>query len=447
MRVLLVDDDRNLRMGIKLNLEREGVTVSLAESFESGMRKISKEEFDVLIFDIRLGDMTGLDLFSKIKKENVETPVIFISSGASLSEVADVMRMGAFDFLEKPFSDEKLLNSIKNAVLIKNLQTKIDFLNGQSFKGATAFGDNKDYVALVKKAIKVARTLSTVLITGESGTGKEVLAKKIHLESARSKGPYVKVNCSAIPENLIESELFGHEKGAFTGAERSKRGFFEVAHTGTIFLDEVGDMSLAAQAKVLRALQDSEIQKLGSEKIINVDVRVIAATNKDLEKGIQEGWFREDLYFRINVFPLETIPLRKRKDDIPVLAEHFMSDFLKKNSMKAKKFDFRVFEKLKSYDWPGNIRELKNIVERLGIVSDDLIVDSDLSGFIDVKEPLDYAGLTLKEYKELSEKAFLIDSLRRHEGVISVAAKELGIERTYLHRKISQYKISKKDYF
>ena len=250
MNILLVDDDKNLRSGMKLSLEREGFFVTLADSFGAGLQQVLSKSFDVLVFDIKLGEFTGLDLFNKIKQESNETPVIFISSGASLSEVAEVMRMGAFDFLEKPFSTEKLSSSIKNAVLIQDLQSKVLSLESDRAKSLEIIGDSPAFVSLLRQTNQVAKTAATVLITGENGSGKELIAQKIHNESSRKSRPLIKVNCSAIPENLIESELFGHEKGAFTGAEKAKKGYFELANGGTLFLDEIGDMSLSAQAKI-----------------------------------------------------------------------------------------------------------------------------------------------------------------------------------------------------
>jgi len=449
MNILLVDDDKNLRAGMKLSLEREGFFVTLADSFGAGLKQVLSKSFDVLVFDIKLGELTGLDLFNKIKQESNETPVIFISSGASLSEVAEVMRMGAFDFLEKPFSTEKLSSSIKNAVLIQDLQSRVLSLENEKSSALEIIGDSPAFVSLMRQTTQVAKTNATVLITGENGSGKELIAQKIHNESLRKNRPLVKVNCSAIPENLIESELFGHEKGAFTGAEKAKKGYFELANGGTLFLDEIGDMSLSAQAKVLRALQDSEIQKVGSERILKVDVRLIAATNKNLKKGVGEGWFREDLFFRVNVFPLVSVPLRERASDIPLLASHFLNTYAASNALGKKTVDYRVFEKLKKHSWPGNIRELKNTMERLAIVSFGNIVEKDLAGFFEVSVGSNegMSQLSLKDFKEQSERKFLVKALVRAQGVISEAAKSLGIERTYLHKKISQHDIQKKEYF
>lgn len=446
MRVLIVDDDKNLRSGLKLSLESDDLQLDLVENFQAAMNKINDVIYDVLVFDIRLGELSGVELFEKIKKIGINSPVVFISSGASLSEVAEVMRLGAFDFLEKPFSNEKLLATLKNAYRINALESRIKLYEDTEIQKTSFIGRSKFYKQISRDIKKIAQTDATVLITGESGTGKEVLSREVYTQSKRSNKPYIKVNCSAIPDNLIESELFGHKKGAFTGAQFNKKGFFELADKGTIFLDEIGDMSLAAQAKILRVIQDSEIQSLGAEAIKKIDVRIICATNKNLEKGVQEGWFREDLYFRINVFPIQTKPLRERPEDIEVLFNQFFADFLKKNNLENKKIHYKIYGKLKDYQWPGNIRELKNLAERLAIVGGNVVTEKDLEGMIlGSKLNINTESMSLKDFKEYAEREFILKALKKH-GSISQAAEDLKIERTYLHKKISQHKITKKEY-
>jgi two-component system nitrogen regulation response regulator NtrX len=448
IRVLILDDDKNFKLGLKESLEYDSIEVFLADSALNANKQILIQKFDVYIFDIRLPDISGVEFYASLKAKGDLTPVIFMSSGASLSEVAEGMRIGAFDFLEKPFSIEKIISSIKHAVELQELKDQIKFYSTKDTTDSlNILGDSPKFNALMSLVSKVAPTHSPVLITGESGTGKELVAKKIHFESKRANKPFIKVNCSALPENLIESELFGYEKGAFTGATNSKKGYFELAHNGTIFLDEVGDMSLQAQVKVLRALQDKEIQKLGSEKIIKIDFRLIAATNKNLEQGIKEGWFREDLYYRLNVYPIENIPLKDRKDDIPVLAQFFLKTFTDENGMPSKFIDINVFDRLKNYGWPGNIRELKNIIERLAIISRQTITEQDLDSVLKSPEPTrSFEGMNLKDFKDSMERDFIVSVLKQHSGSISEAAEQLQIERTYLHKKITQHDIKKKEY-
>ncbi|MCO5114372.1 MAG: sigma-54 dependent transcriptional regulator [Bdellovibrionaceae bacterium] len=462
MKILLVDDDKNLRLGIKLSLESEGFEVTAADTYEMALRLINEERgFEAYVLDIKLNaNLTGIELYQKVRALNDQTPVIFISSGASLSEVAEGMRLGAFDFLEKPFAPDKLIATLKNVQEISSLKEKLAFYNQTLLKDSDIIiGQSKAFQEVLNAVSQAAPTQSTILITGESGTGKELVAKRICALSKRSTKPFIKVNCSSIPENLIESELFGYEKGAFTGAISTKKGYFELAHQGTIFLDEIGDMNLSAQAKVLRALQEQEIQKLGSEKIIKVNVRVIAATNKDLQKGVAEGWFREDLFYRLNVFPIKTPALRQRKEDIAKLAQYFLETFIQENSMPKKIIDNKLYDRLKEYDWPGNIRELKNIMERIAITGKQRLVESDFLnlGFLEKSHTKtnsrksvngfeDYGHFSLKSFKEDMEKRFIIESLKKHQGNIAACAVQLEIERTHLHKKIKQYQIQKREY-
>ncbi len=448
IKVLILDDDKNFKLGLKESLEYENIHVSIAESIVAANKQILASKFDVYLFDISLGEISGVEYYASLKTKGDTTPVIFMSSGASLSEVASGMRMGAFDFLEKPFPIEKMTASINLAFELQELKDQVSFYNSkESSRHLSILGESARFKQVMGLISKVAPTMSPVLITGQSGTGKELIAKKIHRESKRALKPFIKVNCSALPENLIESELFGYEKGAFTGAMSAKKGYFELAHHGTIFLDEIGDMSLQAQVKVLRALQDKEIQKLGSEKIITLDFRLIAATNKDLLLGVKQGWFREDLYYRINVYPVESIPLKDRKEDIPLLAQYFLKAFTDENSMPAKFIDAKVYESLKNYDWPGNIRELKNMMERLAIVGRQTITVEDLAPILSKEVMLeDLQSLTLKDFKDKTERAFLVSVLKKNQGSVSEAAEQLQIERTYLHKKINQYEIQKREY-
>lgn len=453
IRILILDDDKNFKLGLKESLEYENIDVSLADSILTANKQILTTKFDVYIFDISLGEISGVEYYSSLKTKGDNTPVIFMSSGASLSEVASGMRMGAFDFLEKPFSIEKMVSAIRLAFELQELKDQVSFYSSKDVdKNLAILGESTKFKQVMSLISKVAPTTSPVLITGQSGTGKELIAKKIHFESKRSAKPFIKVNCSALPENLIESELFGYEKGAFTGAISSKKGYFELANNGTIFLDEIGDMSLQAQVKVLRALQDKEIQKLGSEKIIKVDFRLIAATNKNLLQGVKEGWFREDLYYRINVYPVESIPLKERSEDIPLLANYFLKTFTDENGMPQKFIDAKVYEKLKTHNWPGNIRELKNMVERLAIVGRQTITLEDLLPILGgndstlIGKSKDLSSMSLKDFKDKAEREFIVQVLKKYQGSVSEAAEQLQIERTYLHKKINQFEIEKREY-
>ncbi|MBL7557706.1 MAG: sigma-54-dependent Fis family transcriptional regulator [Bdellovibrionaceae bacterium] len=446
-RIFVVDDDKNMRKSLQIALKNEGFSVSVFQDPVAVLKELKNIEPDIIVSDICMSELTGIELFQKLISDGFDIPVIFISGQASLSDAVKGVQMGAYDFIEKPFAPEKLIVTIEKCLQLKKIKNEIDDLKSQAvengFKGkAAAFMNVVDAIG------KVAPTTASVLITGESGTGKELIAKEIHIQSRISNGPFIKVNCSSIPENLIESELFGYTKGAFTGADRNKKGFFELAHGGTIFLDEIGEMSLSAQAKVLRATQQKEIQKLGSETVIPVDVRIIAATNRDLFNEVASGRFREDLYFRLNVFPIHAPALRERIQDIPLLAEHFLSEYVRINRTPQKFFSPEAMKKLMDYSWPGNIRELKNVVERLSIIGGQ-VLDVNLLSFMDGSaiHKSTVNSSSLKDFKNRVEREYILNTLKQTEGNISEAASLLEIERTYLHKKIQDYKIQKREYF
>jgi DNA-binding NtrC family response regulator len=459
--VLVVDDERNIRRTLRMVLEGEGVEVTEVASGEEALERLTGGEAqpDVLLMDVLLPGVSGLEVLDRLAQEGrPPLPVILISGHATVSDAVRATRLGAFDFFEKPLSRDRVVVCVRNALRqshadreLRNLRGKV---HGEIIAGSPSM------IELLAMVAKVGRTRARVLITGESGTGKELLARAIHDASDRSEAPFVKVNCAAIPRELIESELFGHEKGAFTGASRQKKGLFEVAHGGTLFLDEIGDMDLDAQAKVLRVLQSGEFTHVGGHDPIEVDVRIVAATHRDLQGMSQTGEFREDLYFRLNVVPLEAPPLRQRSEDIPLLAQHFVASSCEENGLAPKRMDEAALHGLCGHDWPGNVRELKNVIERMVVLSDGDLGESDLppelrpgngaggtSTESSAAELLDEARIqamlqgaegdvSLRSFREAMERAFILQRLRELGWNVSRTAEALGVERTHLHRKM-----------
>src|SRR6187549_976230 len=473
--VLVVDDEKNIRRILEMVLTGEGYRVLEAESGEKALETLSNphEPVDVAIFDLKLPGIGGLDVLQRLRADDAtrDLPVIVISGHATVHDAVAAIKLGATDFFEKPLNRERVLVSVRNSIRTARLNRTVEQMRGELQARYEMIGTSPPIQRLFQGIDKVAPTKASVLITGESGTGKELVSRAIHRLSPRRDAPFVKVNCAAIPRELIESELFGHEKGSFTGAQARKRGFFEQAHGGTLFLDEIGDMDLTAQAKVLRALQNGEVVRVGSEHVINVDVRVLAATNKDLAKAVQLGTFREDLFFRLDVFPIRVPALRERKVDIAILAEAFVSGFCKENGLRSKRIDPSVFDALSRRKWPGNVRKLKNVVERAAILSSDVITIADLpedphdSPFDDEVEetstgassgsdsipdaestPLPQVSsdrLTLREYRETTERSYIVETLKALDWNISKAAIVLGVERTNLHKKVRAYGIKR----
>jgi DNA-binding NtrC family response regulator len=452
--ILVVDDEPNIRRALRMVLEPEGYAVLEAESAEKALEVLAAEPVDLGVFDIRLPGMDGLTLLSRARELWRDLPVVVISGHADTSDVVDAIKRGASDFIGKPVDRERVIVCVRNALSRRNLEEKVQALSAKERRFADEMVGESAAMAKLREDIgKVAPTSGRVLILGESGSGKELVAAEIHRLSRRAQAPFVKVNCAAIPAELIESELFGHEKGSFSGAAARRRGQFEVAHGGTLFLDEIGDMSLSAQAKVLRALQTGEITRVGSERALGVDVRVIAATNKDLDGEVREGTFREDLYFRLNVVPLRAPPLRERLDDVPLLAERFIQLACRENGVRPKPVDPAVYERLRTYRWPGNVRELRNVCERMVIMSGDRI------GLADVPETVGaraapppapgaadlsrYGEVPLKELRDLVERDYILKKLEEHDWNITQAAQALGVERTNLHKKIKQHGLSR----
>src|SRR5688572_5389395 len=445
--VLVLDDEKNIRNAIEIALDQEGMHVVAAHDVAAALRMLHERIVDVMIVDIRLGDVSGLDFFRRAQADGVAPPTIFISGHATLTEAAQAVKLGGFDFLEKPFSAEKIAVSVRRSLEMSNLRERLRL--AESAQDAQLVGDSPAMRRLVQEAVKVARTSANVLITGESGSGKELVANCIHANSDRAQRPFVKVNCSAIPENLIESELFGHERGAFTGAIAARKGLFEVAHRGALFLDEIADLSASAQAKILRALQSGEIQRIGAERPTIVDVRVLSGTHKDLKQAVAEGRFREDLYYRLNVVPLRVPALRERIDDLPLLIGFLMRRLGARNNLREKPVDDEVVDELRRYDWPGNVRELQNVLERLLIMSGERITTLDLPEEIlggGPRRDASAAVPALKEFRDRVEREHIIATLRRHNGNVSQSALDLGVGRTYLHKRLAVLQITKKDF-
>ena len=469
--VLVVDDEKNIRRTLSMVLGGEGYRVLEADSAERALEVLSDPEqpVDVAIFDLKLPGMTGLQALERLRADEAtkHIPVVVVSGHATVHDAVLAIKLGASDFFEKPLSRERVLVSVQNAIRTARLSRTVERMRVELEARYEMIGTSAPIQKLFGDVDKVAPTKASVLITGESGTGKELVSRAIHRLSPRKDAPFIKVNCAAIPRELIESELFGHEKGSFTGAQGRKRGFFEQAHGGTLFLDEIGDMDLTAQAKVLRALQNGEVVRVGSEHVIHVDVRVLAATNKDLSRAVQNGSFREDLFFRLDVFPIRVPALRERRLDVPLLASAFVVSFCRENGLREKKIEPGVYEALARRKFPGNVRELKNVVERAAILSSDVITIADLpedphlSPFEDehdaegddaVSTPLPVASpttpggqLTLREFREGAERTYIIDTLKGLEWNISKAAVVLGVERTNLHKKIRAYGIKRGD--
>ncbi|MFZ2493848.1 MAG: sigma-54 dependent transcriptional regulator [Thermoanaerobaculia bacterium] len=447
-RVLVIDDETAIREAIRMTLEYEGYKVEEARSGQDGLDKAARTPYDAILLDIKMPVLDGIEVLENLREQRIPTPVVMVSGHGDVHTAVECTKRGAFDFLEKPLNRDKLLLTVRNAVRQQRLEEENIELKEKAEKEYRLVGEAPIMLDLRSQVERAAPTRATVLITGESGTGKELVAREIHRRSSRANLPFIQVNCAAIPDELIESELFGHEKGSFTGAIRKQTGKFVAADGGTIFLDEVGDMSLRTQAKVLRVLQEGEVEPVGSATVVKVDVRVIAATNKDLPEEIRNGRFREDLYYRLNVIPIRTPPLRERRDDIPVLGQHFASLFAEEHNYKQKKFTPAALKALRDAGWRGNVRELRNMIERLVImVPSDSIDITDLpSEFF--RAPADIISTamrlsTLQEFKDEAEKAFIMAKLREHGWNVSKTAEAIDTPRSNLYKKIEQYNIKR----
>jgi two-component system nitrogen regulation response regulator NtrX len=450
--IWILDDEKGILEILEDLLKDENFQV---RSFLWGrelLKEINFKQPKVVLLDLWLKDIDGFEVLEKIKKTYPEVQIIVISGHGNIETAVKAIKMGAFDFIEKPFSYERVIVTVENALKLALLEEENKRLRENIFGEVKLSGVSPAIQKIRELILKAAPTDTTVLIQGESGVGKEIVAKLIHLYSKRAKEAFIEINCAAIPETLIESELFGYEKGAFTGAQSFKKGKLELAHKGTLFLDEIGDLSLDAQAKLLRVLQEKRFERLGSNKSIEIDVRIISATNKDLLKEIQKGKFREDLFFRINVFPIFIPPLRERKEDIPILVEEFLEEFSYKIGCEKKIIKSDALEALMEYDWPGNVRELKNFIERLVIISSSPEISykdlpSDFKNLIKKKESLQentepwFKEKNYRLAKLLFEKEFLKRKLLEYGGNISKTAREIGLERAYLQKKIKEFNL------
>jgi two-component system nitrogen regulation response regulator NtrX len=430
-------------------LRDEGYAVEAVSSGEACLERVARGGIDLIVLDVWLPGMDGLATLARLRERQIDAQVVLISGHGNIESAVRAIKMGAFDFVEKPLSLEKTVLVIRNALHQRHLEAENRALRARVDRHLTMVGESYVMRQLREQVAMAAPTNGRVLIYGENGTGKELVARTIHALSRRRSGAFVEVNCAAIPEELIESELFGHVRGAFTGAVSDRRGKFEVADGGTIFLDEIGDMSLKTQAKVLRVLQEQTLEAVGGTSSIKVDARVLAATNKDLQAEIRAGRFREDLYFRLNVIPIFVPALRERQEDIPLLAEHFTAEFAREYGRRVKKFDRSAVGVLQRYPWPGNVRELRNVIERLMImVPGDTISAADLS-FLDpsglqraavIDAPAE--RLTLHEARDRFERDLILRTLAEQQGNMSRTAEVLGVERSNLYRKMKAFGIA-----
>ncbi len=444
--VLIVDDEAGVRSALGGVLRDEGYAVEAVDSGEACLDQVARAPFDVIILDIWLPGMDGLATLARLRERRVDAPVVMISGHGNIESAVRAIKMGAFDFVEKPLSLDKTVLVVGNAVRQRRLEAENRALRATVDRRLTMVGESYVMAQLREQVAMAAPTNGRVLIFGENGTGKELVARSIHHLSRRRGGPFVEVNCAAIPEELIESELFGHVKGAFTGAVADRRGKFETSDAGTLFLDEIGDMSLKTQAKVLRALQEQVVEPVGGTGLVKVDVRILAATNKDLPGEIRAGRFREDLYFRLNVIPIFVPPLRDREADIPLLAAHFMAELAREYGRRPKRLDAAAAAGLRSYRWPGNVRELRNVVERLMImVPGETITLGDLvfldPSAVSVLDPPERPALTLHAARDRFEREYILRTLAAQQGNMSRTADALGVERSNLYRKMRAFGI------
>ena len=445
--ILIVDDEHSIVRALTGLLSDEGFDVTSAANGYEALKMIQTESPDLVLLDIWMPGIDGLETLKEIRKDNPYIQVIIITGHGTIEAAVKATKLGAFDIIEKPLSFDKVIVSINNALNFRRLEEENKFLRKKTIEKHSISGNSKPVRELKEQIAKVAPTDSWVLIKGENGTGKELVARTIHQLSARADMSLVDVNCAAIPEEMIESELFGHEKGSFTGAATKKRGKFELANNGTIFFDEIADMNLKTQAKILRVLQEKQYQRLGGSRTLTLDVRVIAATNRDLEMAIADGQFREDLYYRLNVVPIEVPRLQDRHEDIPLLVDIFLQEFAEKNRGHKKKITPKALDLLTVYAWPGNVRELKNLIERMVIMVPREIIEPE-----DVPPPYNPTNLLqnvcadheifqvddLKTAKTVFEREFIKLKLAKHEQNVTSTARAIGVERSYLHKKIKK---------
>ena len=445
--ILVIDDEQSIRDSLKMILEYERYEVLFASDGESGLRALEQHTPALVLLDVKMPGIDGLEVLQRIRQRSADLPVVMISGHGTIETAVEATKRGAFDFLPKPLDRDKILVTVRNALQAARLSGDLKRLQEHVEGGRKILGNSAAIAEIMSVVSRVAPTDARVLITGENGTGKELVARAVHTASKRADKPFVEVNCAAIPAELIESELFGHEKGSFTGATAQRIGKFEQADGGTLFLDEIGDMSLQAQAKVLRALEEQTVERVGGNKLIKVDVRVLAATNKDLAAEIKKGMFRNDLYHRLNVIPLHVAPLRERRDDIPLLVRAFIEEVCERNGMARKTISEEGARLLSLREWPGNVRELRNAVERLVILSpgseiDVSILDSQTSAPSEVGELL-ATHMTFQDFKDRAEAAFIKRQLELHRWNVSKTAEALDIQRSHLYTKMKRYGLAK----
>ncbi|HYK82521.1 MAG TPA: sigma-54 dependent transcriptional regulator [Gemmatimonadales bacterium] len=457
-RVLVVDDEKGIREALTQLLEYEEIDVRTCASGAEALRTYPEFRPHLVFLDVKMQGMDGLETLRQLRELDPHAQVVMISGHGTIQTAVEATQLGAYDFLEKPLDTDRILLTLRNAIQHVDLASENVRLKAEVHARYEIVGSSKAIRQIIERTEKVAPTAARVLITGENGTGKELVARAIHTLSPRARGPFVEVNCAAIPTELIESELFGHMKGSFTGAFADRAGKFELADGGTLFLDEVGDMSLAAQAKVLRALEEGVVSRVGSGKTLAVDVRIVAATNKDLKAEIAAGRFREDLLYRLNVVPIEVPPLRARRGDIPQLVAHFAAQLTQHGGPPPKQFAADALERLATYDWPGNIRELRNAVERLLILAPGPVVTADAVERIaglgagtggKATGPADLAGApwmrasTFEAFKQVAERTYLLAKLNEHDWNVSETARTLEMPRSNLYKKIERYGLAR----
>src|SRR5687767_7388438 len=450
-RILVVDDETGIREAIKMTLEYEGYKVDEARSGSEGLDKASRVPYDAILLDIKMPVLDGIEVLDNLEEQKITSPVVMVSGHGDVHTAVECTKRGAFDFLEKPLNRDKLLLTVRNAVRLRKIEEENTELRSKAEKEYQLVVESSVMKDLKSQVERAAPTKATVLITGESGTGKELVAREIHRRSSRAGQPFIQVNCAAIPEELIESELFGHEKGSFTGAVRRQTGKFVAADGGTIFLDEIGDMSARTQAKVLRVLQSGEVEPVGAEKTVQVDVRVVAATHRNLEDEIKAGRFREDLYYRLNVIPIRTPALREHLEDVPQIVDYMVRRYAERNNYRPKEFVPEALAHLKSLPWKGNVRELKNLVERLLILSPgDKITREDVIAATGGARPELSSALlavqTLREFRDLSERMFLIHKLEENNWNVTQTAQAIDTPRSNLYKKLDQYEIRREEH-
>ncbi|OGU37624.1 MAG: Fis family transcriptional regulator [Ignavibacteria bacterium RIFOXYB2_FULL_35_12] len=448
--IIIIEDNSTMRLGIEETLRREGYNTISFDNGLSALNHFKKHPAELAIIDLKMEPMNGIEVLEKIKALNLQAEVLMISAYGTVDDAVKAMHLGAADFMTKPFSPDELrmrvkniFEKISNSKKIETLVEQNKLLETELFEGfEEIIGKSSSMQKIFLLIDQISQKESTVLINGESGTGKELVARAIHSKSNRSENPFIKINCGALNDNLLESELFGHEKGAFTGAIKQKKGRFELADKGTLFLDEIGDVSGAMQVKLLRVIQEGEFERVGGEQTIKTSVRIIAATNKNLGKLITEGKFREDLYYRLSVILLSIPSLRERKDDIPLLVEHFLKKSAVKNGVEQKVVDQESINLLKEYSWPGNIRELENLVERLTVISEGKVIDSELIArhlFSGIGMANSFENLPLEEALYNFEKSLIVQAMKKSDGVKNRAAKMLGIGTSVLYYKLEKF--------